>query len=173
MPKLITIPSTGVSISEAGALFRAQLGHGNAVKCPCCRRLGIVVRRKLHSGIASSLCWLVWRYRLTGMWIYVPDESPKWLIKFREWGRLRFWGLVEARPGDDEDKKTSGMWRPTPLGFDFADGVVQVPECIFTYDNSVVERSRELIHIEEALDARFSYRELLDAGQGPSDVAPR
>jgi len=169
MPKKIILSSNDIDVLSAREWFVRHLEHGNSVECPCCKRPGLVVRRKLHSGIASSLCWLVWRYEERGDWIYVPDESPKWLIKFREWGRLRFWGLSEAKPNVSSAKKTSGMWRPTPLGIDFAHGLVELSRYIFTYDNAVTERSREMIHIEEAMDARFNYQELLNEGRGPDN----
>jgi len=161
MGKLVSI-SSDLDVRAAAEAFRAAIENGNVAVCPCCGRNGQVIRRTVHSSMAASLVWLVGVFRRTGDWVYIPDEAPRWLINTREWGRMRYWGLVEPRPNIDNRKRTSGVWRPTQLGMDFSDGFVRIPKYVYIFDDTIIERSGDMIHVKDALGKKFSYEELVN-----------
>lgn len=155
-----------LTISESADLFLRELERGGRVKCPCCQRTGGIVRRHLTNVIAKSLVWLVCEHEFTDNWVYVPEAAPHWVSRQREWGRLRYWCLAERKVNDDKHKRTSGIWRPTTVGIDFARGKIAVPRFVDIYDDTVLRRSRELVRIDATVDERFSYDALTRAYMG-------
>lgn len=131
--------------------------------CPCCGQRCKVYKRHLNANMARFLIWIVRSYEQNPRWITLK-EFP--LMSNRRGGndyaKLAHWKLIEQKPNtDDPDKRTSGEWRPTPKGIEFAHLRVSVPDAVFLYDNVVQGFSDHKTDITTALGKEFSYSELM------------
>ena len=152
-----------MTLEEARAELRSMLDEGTT--CPCCDQFAKRYRRKLHSGMAHALCWMVRvvrgdRFR----WLDVPREAQREVITSNEHGKLQHWGLVEQRPKDDADPsgaRYSGVWRAPAAGGEFAEGRVAVASHAYIYDNRPDEFSSTVVSIQDALGDYFDYYELM------------
>ena len=79
-----------------------------------------IYKRKLNSGMAASLVWLVRTYLEKQNWIYVWKIAPKFILRSAEIGKLAHWELAIQKTNEDDDsKRTSGLWKPTEKGIKF------------------------------------------------------
>jgi len=130
--------------------------------CPCCGQRFQLYRRKLNSGMAATLVWLVMFYDTVRDWVDVPEVGPKFVNRSREIGKLLHWGMVELHPGTGgKASRTSGLWKPTDEGALFAAEETKVSKYVYLYNNQVEGFSDETISIREALVDRFDYDELV------------
>jgi hypothetical protein len=74
--------------------------------------------------------------------------------------KLRYWGLVVQKEGEIEGVKT-GLYRLTEKGVNFCENRIKVSRVAFVHNKVVKSFSEEQISIIDALDDRFSYRELI------------
>lgn len=133
-------------------------------RCPVCDRWGKVYARILNKTMAKSLIWLCQEKARTGNdWIDVPNTAPRFVIRSNQLPVLTSWGLVERCPKDSAEggARYSGLWRPTPKGWDFYRGVIKVPKRAFTYNNIVEGYSDEVVSIHECFDTLFDYNEVM------------
>jgi hypothetical protein len=84
-------------------------------------------------------------------------------------GKLRFWGLVEAKKNDDSTKKSSGLWRPTDLAFQFVREGARIPKYAFLFNNDAIALSAEETTFREVMKDTFNYAELM-AGFSSSEL---
>lgn len=160
-PEFFDDPDDAPTLSEARLRYRAALPKGS--RCPCCDRYGQSYIRKLNSGMAAALIWLVAKAQeLTkDEWIDVPKEAPRGVLaKARDFTILRYWGLIERPGSEDGRKKHPGLWRPTSDGIAFVRGERNAPSHVVVY-NDQVERFEGTTTIAGALGERFRYDELL------------
>ena len=152
--------------------LREKLDDGTT--CPCCGQYAKRYKRKLNSSMAAALCWM-WstaqktsRNHPTKVWIDVPAQAPSWVLKAREYPKLAWWGLIEEKPKEEHHKgRTSGSWRVTQLGADFARSCVSVPRYAFVYNGTVEDFTTAApIYIRGALGNRFDYAELMGFDDG-------
>jgi len=134
-------------------------------KCPCCLQYAKVYRRSLNSGMAASLIWLCREFMYgagleAGAYVDI-GRAPKYVLRSREWGKLAHWKLAEIRPHLSDEKRTSGLWRPTKEGGLFVRGTLEVPSHVYLYDNKVLGFSRDRVGIVDALKNKFDYKELM------------
>ena len=132
--------------------------------CPACGQLARVYKRKLNVSMVASLCWLVRKSGPDLRWVHVNKDAPKWVVRQGgELAKLAHWGLVEAQDKDEDDtsKRTSGLWRPTLTGVDFAYDRIEMPTYAYLYDNRCMELSEETCVVRDALGTRFDYGELM------------
>ena len=144
--------------------LRESLDEG--VTCPCCGQYAKRYKRKLNSSMAAALCWM---WTQSGYaWCDVPSQAPAWVLKAREYPKLAWWGLIEEKPKEEGQKgRTSGLWRVTQLGADFARSCVSVPRYAFVYNGTVEDFTTAApIYIRSALGDRFDYRELMGFEDG-------
>ena len=148
-----------VALGTARAHVRANLDGG--APCPCCGQMAKRYRRTLNAPMCRALIALV---RLSPMrqWCHVHSLP---IIQGRHGGgdfaKLRWWNLIEERAkGEDDTRRTSGLWRPTPRGAMFAAQCEVVPRYAFSFDGEVTIGGPE-ITISEALGSRWSWRELM------------
>ncbi len=138
--------------------------------CPTCgQAIPKVYNRSLTSGITATLCWLVRTYLTNGgNWIEVNgDDVPKYVIRSRETGRLKLWGLVEEMPNEaGSKKKNSGFWRPTENGIAFCYGQITLCKTIQERKGELVGYSEGYVTVLEALAERFDYRKLMGWEEG-------
>lgn len=147
------------TLGSARAHLLANLDDGS--KCPCCGQFARRYKRKLNSDMARSLILIVDEY--------LHEPSAGWVdiqtidVRGGDYAKLRHWGLLESRPNDDETKRTSGLWRPTELGSQFARGVILMPSHAYIYNNTVDGFTDSTTTIREALGDAFDYAELWKA----------
>lgn len=139
-------------------------GRGDGVACPCCSQFCKIYKRKLNSTMARSIVWLVREYgRNGGRWIDVPRTAPRFIIQTNQLGTILHWDLLETKPTTDTTKKSSGFWRPTERGIDFAHRRVSVPSHVLLYLNELESWSDEYVYVDDCLGQRFDYQELMSA----------
>ena len=140
-----------------------ELGLDKGTHCPLCNRFIKRYKRKMNSGMSRALIWLFGEHRETGKrWIRVADVAPTHVRRSNEISRLCLWGLVKEKSlSDEEDRKTSGLYRITNDGEDFVNGKLEVPSHVFLVNNNVEGFSENRISIREALGSKFSYNELM------------
>jgi hypothetical protein len=157
-------------LRETRKQLNERLMAGEQFGCPACDQNCKVYKRKLNSGMAAALCWMVKEY--SGDWINVPESAPRFVLVTKEYATLRHWGLVEKMPCDSglEDEAdqavvaasgVTGMWRPTNRGIEFVNRRLRVPRHVFLYNNRLLRFSDEDTDIVEALGDHFDYEELM------------
>lgn len=159
-------------LAEARAWLQTHLDNG--VDCPCCDQHAQRYYRRVNSGMAR---WLIALTHLS------PPGSRCWTstrnvivyaAKHPSFGSsigsgeapslLPFWGLIEARPNDDPDKKHSGFWRPTELGYRFVMGEHRIKRIAVVYNNQLERLEGDEVTIRECLGRKFSLEDLRPAG---------
>jgi len=109
--------------------------------------------------MAATLVWMVGEYQArNGGWIDVQRDAPKRVLRSRELGKLRHWGLVKY-----EGK--GALWAPSSRGVDFVTRKIRVQSHALIQDNVCKGFDGELISIDEALGAKFDYVELMRGGR--------
>jgi len=129
--------------------------------CPCCGRWGRVYKRPLNETMARSLIWLC-DSSVEDAWVDVPATAPRWLVQSNQLPTLRWWGLV-VRCNDNvsEDKKHSGMWKPTELGRLFRSGKSAVQKYVYTYNGAFEKFGGPDVLISDCFGDSFSYKEIM------------
>ena len=133
--------------------------------CECCGGNIRVYRRKLNSGMARVLCWLV--ANRMGEWTHIAKIPPE-IDRGHEIGRLSYWDLVERQENNDTTKRSSGVWRATNAGISFVLHDTEVPSHAFCSvpGHIILGFEDDLITIHDALKDRFDYNELMQGGSG-------
>ena len=155
--------------SERATLEDAKVrlwdGVKDGINCPCCNRWAQAYWRTINKTMARGLWWLYQQGLSAGR----PDhpvhytditKGPAWLLRSNQLATLRWWGLVEKKPNDDPAKKSSGMWRVTPLGIRLLHGVASVPRRVCTLFGDVVAVSEDQLFIED-IGHYFNYAETM------------
>lgn len=148
--------SPETTIAQAKAWLRARLDDGE--ECPVCTQFAKVYQRRIHRTMAR---YLIAMYREAPGGSYVDvmrlagKDSPD-LVK------TRYWGLLEAMPGEREDGSNRlGWWRLTDAGRAFVEGAITVPKYARLYDGRCLGFDGEGVTIRDALGARFNYDDLM------------
>jgi len=151
--------SAEATLGEAREWLSENVDEG--ALCPCCNQHAKIYTRKLNAGMARTLIWIV---QNTGpeQWIDM-SRAPKFIHKNREHGKLTHWGLLEAKPNEDGTKKDSGVWRATPSGRTFVQGVVSARSHVHLYDNEALGFADTKVTIQDALGEKFDFQELMSA----------
>lgn len=153
------------TLAEARQWLRERLRDGE--ECPCCMQFAKIYQRKLNSGMAYALIWLVRWFEKNpeSDYVFVNKLADRMVLRRGgEWTLIRYWGLIEEKPSDPKsDQRTSGLWRPTPLGIEFAKGEVMVQKYALTYNRGCQGLEGGLVDIRECLGDQFSYKELMSA----------
>lgn len=156
---------TQVSLKEAKDWLRQRVADGD--HCPCCNQYAKIYKRRLYSSMAACLLVL---YRLAGdgRWVHKKEltKHPTLGGSFGggDFAKLSYWGLVEERPKDeDADKKTSGWWRISDRGIQFAQDRIQMSEYVVLYDGRALRFEGKAISLKECLGDKFSYSALMNA----------
>lgn len=155
-------PNDRMTVAEYRETFFERVNTPHGTTCDACLRYGKVYARKLNSGMAHTLLWLVGEFQRHNGWIDVPETAPRSVIKSNEIGKLRHWDFVEQKPKEDGDAgKHSGVWRPTPAGISFVLGHTQAFSHILLYNNHHIGFMESTISIQQALGNSFDYNELM------------
>ena len=152
-----------ITLEEAKAWLNARKEEG--AHCPCCGQFAKIYTRKLNSAMARDLIWLVKVSAVTeGEWVDVSTLGPISLQRSRELAKLVHWGLVECKNEEStRGGRTSGIWRPTKRGIQFAFNKIPVAKYVRLYDGCFLSfpPDRGMTTIREALGNHFDYQELL------------
>jgi len=160
----------GNGLEHARKYVRDQLEEG--VECPVCKQMCRLYRRKLNSGLAAGLVWLVAEWRRHRGWVDMPIRAPRFILRAGgQFSILAHWGLIEQQINIETRKRCAGKWRPTTDGALFADGVSLVPRYVLLYNNQVEGWSDEQIGVREALGDKFDYEELWNENLTDSERA--
>ena len=107
-------------------------------------------------------------FRLTGLYL----EKRRWIHRNRfmalaqcgDFARFRHYGFVRQKTNDDEDKKDSGLWKPTQDGMSFLLGETAIhthmlcrPPSLYIIDTSTPKR-----FVRDFVGKKFSYAELIN-----------
>lgn len=153
------------TLAEARARVIAQLPEGSI--CPACDQYARSYKRALNAAMTRWLLWLVRAYSQQPRW-YSFRDGP--IIQHRKGGgdfaKLLHWQLIERAP-PVERGKSSGYYRPTALGIEFAEGRANVPSHVFLYDNKVTGWSKEKVSVYATRGVDFNLDVLL-AGAPPA-----
>jgi hypothetical protein len=157
-------PSGGVTLSQAEKWLKDRLDDG--VECPCCHQFAKRYRRRMNSTIARWLIAFYKAYKDEDGWVHVADAAivlgmgPS--ARSGDYGKARFWGLIEEFPhNDDPKKKTTGMWRLTKRGKSFVRGKITVKSYALVFNNECKALEGDQMTIQDALGAKFNYTELM------------
>ena len=134
----------------------------DGAECPCCGQYVKRYRRTMSSTRAVGLIYLVREFLKTKDWVYIPDLFPRWILKSGgEFSVASHWDLAVNRPNTDTTKRTSGFWKPTEKGIQFVHRQVRVSKALYIYNNVVLFKDEESIWIDEVLEKKFDYAELM------------
>lgn len=161
------------TFAEIQQQMRALINEG--VICPCCELPAKVYKRKLNSSMAYVLVLMIGEYDLNGgAFMHVPSMinrkrlKPKVAAALRgDYAKLRYWNLIEQEKmpkkphGEDAHKKTTGNWRPTTRGIQFAHGQIEVPSHAIVYGKRCMRLTETTTSVQGALGERWDYNELM------------
>ena len=154
------------SLHDAKRFVADHIREG--VICPCCQQHAKLYKRRLNATKAAlllSLCSVHVRQEAIE-WTHVSDIPWKGTDARGAGGelaKLELWGLIERKPKDPTNTKSrcSGMWRATKKGIEFALRRLTVPKYVYTYNACAEAFSTVQVTIDEALDKKFNYAELM------------
>lgn len=162
--------ASAIPLSEARVGLDSQLERGQ--RCPCCQQFAKVYKRKLNSAMAASLICFIKTTGDSREYHHMQEVMATWPMSLAraagafggDFAKLIYWKLVEEKPrteGDDSNGRTSGYWRITDKGRQFAKGTVAVESHVLLYDGQLIGFTPDSITIQEALGSRFNYEELM------------
>jgi len=161
--------------------IRDKGGH-----CPCCDRWGKVYRHKVSESMVKSLLWIASNHGEN--WIDIPRVAPKSVVATYTFATLKWWHLIQPMNLDmsvkveiddegneklvreDSEKRSSGLWRVTPLGMQFARGLVQIPKFVYLYNDTLKDVSVETVYIKDCVGEKFNYAEIMNETWGEGSV---
>lgn len=169
-------PKTEPTVSQAKADWDLTI-RGKGGYCSCCGKWGKVYRHGISHSMMKALLWMASTHGVN--WVNMPKQAPRELIQTYTFATLKWWGLIqplhiehEVNVGEDADgeqvlvygdsaTRSSGIWRVTPIGMQFAKGLVQVPKHVFLYNDTLKDVSIETIYIKDCVGKKFNYSEIM------------
>ncbi len=127
--------------------------------CGHCGGRSKVYAYKLGS-YARVLCWMAYK-STENKYHHIPSSGA--INGGGDYAKLRYWGLIDRMSNTDGTKRSSGMWRLTDLGRDFARGHTTVSAvCYYRHpEGGVLGFEPEQISIREAIGKQFDYNKLM------------
>lgn len=142
------------TLKEAQQDVAESLEMGDGCDCPLCGRGVKAYHRKLAPVIVARLIVLVGQYLKSKDWGPVPDtpagKNPQFL-------NLEYWGFITTAETTDNET----VVRPTKEAYDFVRGKSKVPSHIFFFNNKRIGESEIRVSVEEALEGKYDYQELM------------
>jgi len=144
----------GQSLQDAQQDVVDCLEMGDGCDCPLCGRVVKAYHRKLAPVIVARLIVLVGRYLESKDWGPVPDipagRNPQFM-------NLEYWDFITVA----EDAEGETVVKPTREGYDFIRGKATAPSHIFFFNNKRIGISENQVSVEEALEGKYDYLELM------------
>jgi hypothetical protein len=154
---------SGDSLEREAERIRAVIdARGKGTFCKACAQLCACRPRTIHVTMARFLIGLVRRFEVKDQWYSVNETWAK-LIQCGDVGKLRYWDLAIGKELEesDGDKRTSGFWKPTTKGIEFAHKQITVIKRMWDFDSKVYFSDGPQVDIEDCLNTKFSYKELM------------
>lgn len=150
-------PPEGISLATARRNVEIRREGKAGVLCPCCDQLAKVYKRRIYKTVARQFLTFA-KAALAGGWVDVRSIA----MRGGDFAKLAYWGLIEERQKDpdDKDRRTSGWWRLTEKGRQFAENATTVPTFAHVYNGRVVRFSGPPASIVSALGSTFVYADL-------------
>lgn len=158
------------TIEEAAAILRKEWfdsAEGKGSHCVICDRWGKYNAVRLTKVLVRSLAWMcaVSSQRTNGF-VHMPTEAPRFVTRSYAFSKLKHWGLVvsvsnSTENSAEEKTRTSGLWKPTPLAYDFLNGTALLPEHVFVYNDARVGVADKLISVHDCMEKHFDYGEMM------------
>jgi hypothetical protein len=148
------------TLAEAKVWLGGACREKGIAECPVCSQAAKIWKYQIVASAASGLVSFATKFG-DGEYYHVEKCGLSGLGG--NWGRLRFWGLLEQKPksADDKEKKHSGYWKITERGLNFAMGRISVPRYILMYDEKFLGFEGMPVSIVECLGNKFDYQEIL------------
>lgn len=132
--------------------------------CPCCFQNAAIYRRPITEAMAKAL-ELIYLEDLKhpGEWVDVMSviSGLRAVGQGGDYGKLKFWGLVVARPGERDDGSTrTGFWAITQDGRDFVLGKRRVQKYALVYSDEFVKFDGELVRFSDVRGKPFDFQEI-------------
>jgi len=129
--------------------------------CPVCGQFVKVYKRKINSFMARQLIHMHKNYG-NGQWVHARNLVLG-STSCGDLSKLSYWGLIQKQPHNegDDGKKTSGFWRITDKGNEFAAGRGYVEAYAMVYNGRCLELTGEPVTIQQCLGDKFDYMELM------------
>lgn len=145
--------------------FWTRLHNQERQICPCCKRLAVTWRLRIHSTLVHMLIKL---YRVSladhgkpDGWVHLNRFAPA--RTGNDFSIVKHWHLAEAMPADEsEDKNSSGFYRLREVGVEFVENKMGIPKYMFVFDNKVVRPGTDIIWVKDALKKGFKYSDLME-----------
>ena len=129
-------------------------------KCRHCGANSKVYAYKIGS-YARVLIWMAFNDR-DGGYLHIPTSGA--INGGGDYAKLRYWGLIEKSPKNpDPSKRSSGLWRLTTTGRDFALNKTTVNSiCYYSHPpGEVLGFEPDQVSIIDALGKHFDYETLM------------
>lgn len=150
------------TLTKAKKTLRDNFERGT--DCPCCGQYVKLYRRPINAGMAIFLIELYKLGTETGReYHHARDvlKRVKSATTSRDYCILEHYKLIERRGDSEDGKRTSGYWRVTGDGKDFAVDNLLVPRRVHLYNNKKVGFDEDLVSISDLAGAVFDYEELM------------
>jgi len=151
------------SLQIAKDKVQDNLAEGS--KCECCGQTAKLYRRRITGSMAVCLLAV---HRKSHDYIHVAKylrtvpQLKNIALGGGDFAKLRFWGLIEEKPGDRDDGcKHNGFFRITDTGISFVTGQLKIQSHILVYNNVLKSFDGDLINFTEAFGNKFNYDELM------------
>ena len=154
-------PSIQESTGVLREVLRDKLLVG--VDCPCCKQYVRLYKRKFNTVMARGLIKL---YNLGDGFHHVSTIMSKISPSgSNDFSKLRYYGFIAEQENEDSAKRTSGMWKITEAGKDFALGNTSDRKYLFLYNKEEYRQPKleGTTDIYEALGEKFDYSELMNS----------
>ena len=150
------------TVREASAYVTDNIATG--VHCPCCGSWLNTYSRRLNRAKVRELQALYrWADDNDTLFDYFSVPATGISLRNREYPKLRFWQLLEARDPEVGSGDGGGYWRITVAGVKFVRGELKVP-------NKIIEfRSQFLRFADDAVDIDI-HESLLDRSIDPEET---
>ena len=141
------------TLREARESMEEALGEGDGATCPCCGSWNRVYRRRLNRAKVRELLAIYrWADEHDSLYDYLHVPSTGISLRNREYPKLRWWGLIEAREAESGGGVSSGegtgWWRLTPQGVAFVRGEVRLPNRVLEFRSRVVGWDVEAVAVD-------------------------
>lgn len=142
--------------------FHIRLKGGEKFDCPYCGRYAQLYKRSLHHSVAA---WLIRLYRAGGENNFIEVVNLRLTDKnaSSDYGIAKFWQLIQQKPHEIDDKKSSGFWKLTSVGANFVRGNLKIQKFAQIYDDRAFGYEGPEVSIADCLGDKFNYTELMAA----------
>lgn len=155
MPEIEKMEVTPLTtLREARDWLRSKLYDG--AKCPCCKQMAKIYKRRLHATMAKGLIQL---YRHGGEHDFVHTASLPG--DTHEMSQASWWGLIEEEKILRPDGGRAGYWKLTEAGTRFVLRRGTIPEYALIYDSILFRVEGSPVSIEDCLGKKFHYNQLM------------